>query len=71
MKHGNETISIVQSACLHISHVRLAGNCRVNWRATGAAEVATDGAAGIGVAVFVKRQISREFDVNYLKGCEG
>ena len=71
MKHGYKTVSIIHRTCLQVGHVRLTGNCRVNRRAAGATEVATDRVAGIRVAVFVERQISREFDISPLKGREG
>ena len=71
MKHGHKAVGIIHRACLQVGHVRLTSNCRVNRRAAGATEVATDGIAGIRVAVFVERQISREFDISALKGREG
>ena len=71
MKHGYKAVGIIHRTCLQVGHVRLTGNCRVNRRAAGATEVATDRVAGIRVAVFVERQISREFDISPLKGREG
>ena len=71
MKHGDKTVGVVEGTCLYEGHVRLTGNCRVNGRAAGATEVATDRTTGIRITVFVKRHISREFDVSLLKGREG
>ena len=71
MKHGDKTVGVVEGTCLYEGHVGLTGNCRINGRAAGATEVATDGTAGIRIAVFVKRQISREFDISLLKGRKG
>ena len=71
MKHGYKTVGIIHRTCLQVGHVRLTGNCRVNRRAAGATKVTTDRVAGIRFAVFVERQISREFDISLLKGREG
>ena len=71
MKYGDKAVSVIHRTCLQVGHVRLTGDCRLNERAAGAAEVATDSIAGIRVVVFVERQISHEFDVSLLKGCEG
>ena len=71
MKHGYKAVGIIHRTCLQVGHVRLTGNCRVNRRAAGATEVTTDRVAGICFAVFVERQISREFEISPLKGREG
>ena len=71
MKHGDKAIGIIHRSRLEEGHVRLTRDCRVNGRATGPTEVATDSVSGIRVAVFVERQISREFDISILKDREG